>query len=741
MLKYGFFDSVKGDRKYNSKDVAELFDGIIVDGIYAQLYEKFSVGPKRVIETEEDKMTVTVGTGQAWLSHTKILNTSKLELVISESVGVNRYDAIIVEVNDNTRSADIFVKPNVKTKTDDPATRFDLQVGQLVNTEFVHQYLLAVIYVEGGSTRITAENIASKIGFAIPDGIPYVTCPLDPFPADETLKQWVSQWYTFLNGSDAAFKTAQQDRAVQFDNFMSDSGTAFTTAQNNRAAAFTADQNARTTDYQALRQSIVDWLNSTQTDWNTWYASVKDDFEGYVDDSIGAHNVDPNAHPDIRTVLNTLTTRLNTLADSDDASLDQLSEIVAFVKENRTMIEGLTNSEIGLTPNTKNNAGYVQAGGSNVLKAWMTDTNGNPRWSDDLLSIFVGYADQYYNGSMDADDYKRPGVYNTQQNMSHLPEDGWGTLLVLGNENLRPAQMIFMWNSNRVYHRQWNNVHNSWMSWNNKSIKYSNLNFSNFEAIDNYLNNMVGIGLDDECTFFGCVQYTTNEMPTGDPNAPVTTAGRFWWNVIVFGNGVNRITEIAFSCYLESNIANKIFWRTKHDKTWQGWYSTAALENGILPVSKGGTGENNAAVALTNFIKELGEITTVPVDNDQWICGYYDGFSRRPLNTLWGYIETKIKGHTIEIVNIVNGTGQIYLRFEHVTNWNSRIYMFICFRMDHANLNINGGYVGFSYGGGIPLDIKKEDYIYMSIQRYAEEKYFKFEVTDSSELMGVLLAI
>lgn len=126
MLKYGFFDSIKGDRRYNSKDVLELFDGIIVDGIYAQLYEKFAVKPKRVIEVPEDRMTVTVGTGQAWLNHTKIINTSNMELQLAESVGPNRYDAIIIEVNDNTRSADIFVKSNVRTKKENAETAYDL---------------------------------------------------------------------------------------------------------------------------------------------------------------------------------------------------------------------------------------------------------------------------------------------------------------------------------------------------------------------------------------------------------------------------------------------------------------------------------------------------------------------------------------------------------------------------------------------------------------------------------------
>lgn len=388
MLKYGFFDSIRGDRKYNSKDVAELFDGIIVDGIYAQIGERFSVNPKKVIETEEDLLTVTVGSGQAWLSHTKIINTSKLELALSESIGANRYDAIIVEVNENTRTANIFVKPNVNTKTDNAATAFDLVDGQLINTEFIHQYLLAVILIQGGADRITQENIASKIGFAIPSGIPYVTCPLEPFPADETLKQWVAQWATFLTNSNTAFNNAQESRATEFTN-----------DQNARAAAFTTDQNTRTADYQALRTSIVNWLNSTQTDWNTWYNSVKDDLDGYFAGKLEAHNTSNSAHEDMRTSINTLFTRLNAIADSDDTTLDQMSEIVAFIKQNRETIGFLTGVAEGAVLNTKDKAGYVAAGGTNKNVFWGTDINGNPSWRQPFRNFPV-YREQIMPNSI-----------------------------------------------------------------------------------------------------------------------------------------------------------------------------------------------------------------------------------------------------------------------------------------------------------------------------------------------------
>ena len=60
------------------------------------------------------------------------------------------------------------------------------------------------------------------------------------------------------------------------------------------------------------------------------------------------HNVSETAHNDIRLLLSGLTERLNAIADSDDTTLDQLSEIVAYIKANKTLIESVTTSKVNV---------------------------------------------------------------------------------------------------------------------------------------------------------------------------------------------------------------------------------------------------------------------------------------------------------------------------------------------------------------------------------------------------------
>lgn len=68
-----------------------------------------------------------------------------------------------------------------------------------------------------------------------------------------------------------------------------------------------------------------------------------------VDNKIGAHNTATSAHNDIRELISGLANRLNTLANSDDTTLDQMSEIVAYIKNNKSLIDGVTTSKVNVS--------------------------------------------------------------------------------------------------------------------------------------------------------------------------------------------------------------------------------------------------------------------------------------------------------------------------------------------------------------------------------------------------------
>lgn len=109
-------------------------------------------------------------------------------------------------------------------------------------------------------------------------------------------------------------------------------------------------------------------LGSSDHPWENIYASSitlssEGDIVDYIDREINGHNTSTTAHSDIHLLISNLTTRLNALADSDDTTLDQLSEIVEYIKANRTLIESVTTNKLNvsdvvdnLTTNVSNKA-------------------------------------------------------------------------------------------------------------------------------------------------------------------------------------------------------------------------------------------------------------------------------------------------------------------------------------------------------------------------------------------------
>ena len=68
-----------------------------------------------------------------------------------------------------------------------------------------------------------------------------------------------------------------------------------------------------------------------------------------VDSKVSEHNTSDAAHQDVRLLIEELTTRLNAVADSEDVDLDQLSELVTYIKTNRTLIEQVTTNKVNVS--------------------------------------------------------------------------------------------------------------------------------------------------------------------------------------------------------------------------------------------------------------------------------------------------------------------------------------------------------------------------------------------------------
>lgn len=183
MFTYGFYNSLNGDRKYDATQISSIFDGIILDGVFANYGEMLATIPGT-------GMQVGVKTGRAWFKHTWNLNDTLLILAIDPADTLRpRIDSVVLEVNANTE-----VRANtIKIVKGNPAT--SPVPPTMIHDGLIDQYRLANVTVPAAAISIVANNIAITIGT---DETPYVTSPLKAMSIQDLFQQWngeFEEWF------------------------------------------------------------------------------------------------------------------------------------------------------------------------------------------------------------------------------------------------------------------------------------------------------------------------------------------------------------------------------------------------------------------------------------------------------------------------------------------------------------------------------------------------------------------
>lgn len=199
-VTFGFYNSLNGDRRYDAIQMSSIFDGIIEDGVYQSIGDRFFVKP-----LSTPGLGVTVGTGRAWFDHTWTLNNSilVLEAPVSEAV-LNRIDMVVLEVDATTSIRENSIKYVRGTPATDPVR------PTLIKTETVHQYPLAYINRAAGTNTIQTKDITITVGTS---ACPYVIGVLEVLNIDDLWARWEAQW-------DAWFSQNTKDADNQFSNWL-----------------------------------------------------------------------------------------------------------------------------------------------------------------------------------------------------------------------------------------------------------------------------------------------------------------------------------------------------------------------------------------------------------------------------------------------------------------------------------------------------------------------------------------
>ena len=203
----GFFNSLNGDRKYNAEQMSSIFNGIINDGVFANIGTAFSV-------KANTGNSITVGIGRAWFNSAWVYNDAVLTLTADDSeVLLDRIDAVVIEINhtDSVREGQIKIIKGVAGSSPSRPT--------LTENDKVHQHPLAYIFRKANSTSITQSDITNMIGTS---SCPYITGILQVQNIDNIVAQWQAQWDAWASEEQDECEEWMETRKEQFISWFSE---------------------------------------------------------------------------------------------------------------------------------------------------------------------------------------------------------------------------------------------------------------------------------------------------------------------------------------------------------------------------------------------------------------------------------------------------------------------------------------------------------------------------------------
>lgn len=313
-VTYGFYNSLNGDRRYNAEQISSIFDGLIVDGVFASIGTAFAV-------EAAGGLTINVGIGRAWFNHTWTLNDSILPLTAPESeVLLDRIDAVVLEVNSMESVRKNSIKIVAGTPSSEPVR------PTLENEVNVHQYPLAYIYRKFGSTVITQADITNMVGT---DSTPFVTGIIQTISLDELLGQWQAQLDQFVANEEADFSEWREQKRIEFDNWQAAQENTFNNWANNQMA------------------SEEEWIQSMQNTFLSWFDNLKTQLSGDVAGNLQLQ-IDKE---EVKRIL------LSGFADGSKVFNEDGTVITSTADDGRTLVKSFTNNFLTMTTVLKSSEG------------------------------------------------------------------------------------------------------------------------------------------------------------------------------------------------------------------------------------------------------------------------------------------------------------------------------------------------------------------------------------------------
>ena len=305
------------------------------------------------------------------------------------------------------------------------------------------------------------------------------------------------------------------------------------------------------------------------------------------------------AESSINESISELIVRLNTLADSDDTTLDQLSEIVTYIKNNKSLIDNITTAKVdkiagkGLSTNDYTNAEKEKLGGVapgaevNVQSDWnVTDANSDAFIKNKPASMPAnGGSANYLNAQNIAENtnlnnISTCGFYYSPANATvatfvNCPTANAFFMAVGKHAGIYQEIVEYMAANPKRYMRNYYN--NAWGAWYRVYTTADIPPDTKYTAGAHLALSGTTFRLSDFCkTVTDWNSATTNGwyMASGATNAPATG----WIYGTVIAHNANYLRQIVYHFAVDSSVSATNcdrYERVRHNGAWGAWVNTS----------------------------------------------------------------------------------------------------------------------------------------------------------------------
>lgn len=182
-VSYGFFNSISGDRTYNADQMSAYFEGLVSDGVYANVGQSMAV-------LANSGMSVNVASGRAVIGTRWVKNDNTYNIAIdSAHPTLDRIDAIVIKLD--TINREITLEAVKGTPSETPVAPV------LPTSDTVKFLVLAYITVAAAVTTISQADIADQRSNS--DICGWVTGLITQLDTSTLFLQWQEAFDTWFN--------------------------------------------------------------------------------------------------------------------------------------------------------------------------------------------------------------------------------------------------------------------------------------------------------------------------------------------------------------------------------------------------------------------------------------------------------------------------------------------------------------------------------------------------------------